>query len=103
MKQVVATFDRLVGLLLFGELRVKSAPLGIVLAGLIASLVAPSIAFAQSPNPQASKKPPIVINPPPTAQDWADLAKLPDWTGVWNPKITDQDAQAKTNPPPWNE
>jgi hypothetical protein len=43
-----------------------------------------------------------IINPPPTAQDWADLAKLPDWSGVWNPKITDQDAQIKTNPPPWN-
>src|SRR5712692_10314521 len=41
-----------------------------------------------------------VINPPPTAQDWAALAKLPDWSGVWNPKITDQDAQVKTNPPP---
>jgi hypothetical protein len=42
-----------------------------------------------------------IINPPPTAQDWADLAKLPDWSGVWNPKISDQDAQIKTNPPPW--
>jgi hypothetical protein len=46
-------------------------------------------------------KKPTVINPPPTAQDWADLAKLPDWSGVWNPKISDQDAQIKTNPPPW--
>ena len=46
---------------------------------------------------------PAIINPPPTAQDWADIAKLPDWSGVWNPKITDQDAQIKTNPPPWNE
>src|SRR3981189_3171533 len=44
-----------------------------------------------------------VVNPPPTAKDWADLAKLPDWSGVWNPKITDQDRQAKTNMPPWNE
>jgi hypothetical protein len=44
-----------------------------------------------------------IINPPPSAQDWADLAKLPDWSGVWNPKITDQDQQVKTNPPPWNE
>ena len=52
---------------------------------------------------QAPKKTPTVINPPPTAQDWADIAKLPDWSGVWNPKITDQDAQVKTNPPPWNE
>jgi hypothetical protein len=51
----------------------------------------------------ASKKPPAIINPPPTAQDYADLAKLPDWSGVWNPKITDQDQQARTNPPPWNE
>ena len=49
----------------------------------------------------AKEKP--VINPPPAAQDWADLAKLPDWSGVWNPKITDQDMQAKTNLPPWNE
>src|SRR6266700_1481825 len=48
----------------------------------------------------APEKP--VINPPPTARDWADLAKLPDWSGVWNPKITDQDAQARTNMPPWN-
>src|SRR5262245_44747033 len=52
---------------------------------------------------QAPKKTPSVINPPPTAQDWAELARLPDWSGVWNPKITDQDAQVKTNPPPWNE
>ena len=43
-----------------------------------------------------------VINPPPTAKDWADLAKLPDWSGVWNPKITDQDRQVRSNPPPWN-
>jgi hypothetical protein len=42
-----------------------------------------------------------VKNPPPTAQEWADIAKLPDWSGVWNPKITDQDAQIKTNMPPW--
>jgi hypothetical protein len=54
---------------------------------------------AQSP----PKKVPTLINPPPTAADWAALAKLPDWSGVWNPKVTDQDAQVKTNPPPWNE
>ena len=52
---------------------------------------------------QAPKKAPAVINPAPTAQDWADIGKLPDWSGVWNPKITDQDAQIKTNPAPWNE
>jgi len=42
-----------------------------------------------------------IINPPPTEKDWTELAKLPDWSGVWNPNITDQDKQAKTNPPPW--
>ena len=41
------------------------------------------------------------INPPPSTKDWSDLAKLPDWSGVWNPKITDQYAQEKTNMPPW--
>ena len=50
--------------------------------------------------PAGKTKP--ILNPPPTAKDWADLAKLPDWSGVWNPKITDQDAQVKTNMPPWN-
>ncbi len=71
------------------------------LAGAIALTFATcSIAFAQS---ATQPKKPNVINPPPTAQGWADLAKLPDWSGVWNPKVTDQDAQAKTNPPPWNE
>jgi hypothetical protein len=55
--------------------------------------------FAAAAEPEKEKP---VINPPPSAQDWANLAKLPDWSGVWNPKITDQDRQAKTNMPPWN-
>jgi hypothetical protein len=42
------------------------------------------------------------VNAAPTASGWADLAKLPDWNGLWIPKISDQDAQVKTNPPPWN-
>jgi hypothetical protein len=41
------------------------------------------------------------ITPKPTEKDWSDLAKLPDWSGTWNPKITDQDRQVKTNMPPW--
>ena len=48
----------------------------------------------------AAEKP--VINPPPTAKDWTDLGKLPDWSGVWTHKRSDQNAQMKTNPPPWN-
>src|SRR5215470_4044671 len=57
-----------------------------------------STAAADAQN--APKKQPAIINPPPTAQDYADLAKLPDWSGVWNPKISDQDQQARNNPPP---
>jgi hypothetical protein len=42
-----------------------------------------------------------LIDAPPTAQDWQALAKLPDWSGVWTPVISDQVAQEKTNRPPW--
>ena len=42
------------------------------------------------------------INPPPTPRDWQAIAKLPDWSGVWTPVISDQVAQEKTNPPPWS-
>jgi len=41
------------------------------------------------------------VNPPPTAQDWANIAKLPDWSGVWTPDVGDQVSQIRSNPPPW--
>ena len=41
------------------------------------------------------------INPAPTAADWAAIAQLPDWSGVWTPNISDQNAQIKGNPVPW--
>ncbi len=41
------------------------------------------------------------INKPPTAADWLRLSRLPDWSGVWNPNISDQNAQIKINPVPW--
>jgi hypothetical protein len=41
-------------------------------------------------------------NPPPRAQDWAALAKLPDWSGVWTPNVSDQDARITRDPVPWN-
>jgi hypothetical protein len=47
----------------------------------------------------AAEKDPV--NPAPTAQDWQALAKLPDWSGVWTPVISDQVAQEKSNRPPW--
>jgi hypothetical protein len=40
-------------------------------------------------------------NPPPTARDWQAVAKLPDWSGVWTPVVSDQRAQETSNPPPW--
>ena len=54
-----------------------------------------------SQNADGQEKPRPVLNPPPTPEDWAVLAKLPDWSGVWNPSIVDQSAQVKSNPPPW--
>lgn len=42
-----------------------------------------------------------VVNPRPTAADWAALAKWPDWSGVWTPDFTDQTTQIKSNPVPW--
>jgi hypothetical protein len=42
------------------------------------------------------------INSAPTLHDWQSLAKLPDFSGVWTPVISDQVAQEKSNPPPWN-
>ena len=39
----------------------------------------------------------------PAAADWAGLAKLPDWSGVWIPDQRDQDAQVASNPTPWTE
>jgi hypothetical protein len=41
-------------------------------------------------------------NPPPQAGDWAALAKLPDWSGVWTPSLSDQNARMKADPIPWN-
>ena len=42
-----------------------------------------------------------VINPAPVAKDWTLLGQLPDWSGVWYPRISDQIAQENGNPPPW--
>lgn len=53
-----------------------------------------SVAAAQTP-------PADIIDPAPTAEDWAALGKLPDWSGRWSPDISDQDRQIETNPVPW--
>ena len=58
------------------------------------------LALANATHAQSTKP---VINPPPTTKDWNNLAKLPDWSGVWNPNISDQDKKAITEMPPWQE
>jgi len=42
-----------------------------------------------------------VQNPPPTPAQWAALAKLPDWSGVWTPFISDQFRRMTADPVPW--
>ncbi|MDB5809194.1 MAG: hypothetical protein JWN94_1316 [Betaproteobacteria bacterium] len=63
------------------------------------ALLACAILFSR---PVVSAEKPV-INPPPTQQDWTNLGKLPDFSGVWTHKRSDQNAQMKTNPPSWNE
>ena len=41
------------------------------------------------------------MNRAPTARDWEAIARLPDWSGVWTPDVTDQFRQMNTNPTPW--
>jgi hypothetical protein len=41
------------------------------------------------------------INPAPTAKDWADVARLPDWSGVWTPDQRGQNAEITRSPTPW--
>ena len=41
------------------------------------------------------------LNSPPTAKDWAAIARLPDWSGVWTPYVSDQNRRIKSDPTPW--
>ena len=41
------------------------------------------------------------INAAPTVKDWASIARLPDWSGVWTPFVSDQNRRIKTDPTPW--
>ncbi len=50
---------------------------------------------------RAEQQDAVVVNPAPRPQDWAALAKLPDWSGVWTPFISDQNKRITTDPVPW--
>ena len=56
-----------------------------------------------SPSGGVTKEPAVAtkLNPPPGAGDWAALAKLPDWSGVWTPFISDQNRRIEADPVPW--
>src|SRR6201999_4970 len=41
------------------------------------------------------------VDPPPTPAQWAALAHLPDWSGVWTPNVADQDERITRDPTPW--
>jgi hypothetical protein len=43
----------------------------------------------------------VTVNPAPNPRDWAALANLPDWSGVWTPFISDQHKRITTDPVPW--
>jgi hypothetical protein len=54
----------------------------------------PAMAKAESPAN-------LEVNSAPTTLDWADLAKLPDWSGVWLPDQKHPNYAFGSLPPPW--
>lgn len=62
------------------------------LAVLLASCTLATAAVAEPTEP---------VNPAPTARDWADIAKLPDLSGVWSPGPLDRFPPGSTTAPPW--
>jgi hypothetical protein len=67
-------------------------------AAFAAAIGLAALQFAPPPVRAAGNEP---INAPATLEDYQALAKLPDWSGVWTPDMSDQIAQEKSNPPPW--
>jgi hypothetical protein len=59
-----------------------------------------SIALAQVARPTVQAPPPT--GEPPAPGEWAALADLPDWTGVWVSDWLDQIRQEDLNDVPWN-
>jgi hypothetical protein len=53
------------------------------------------LAFSQYASAQT------ILNPPPSAKDWAELGTLPDWSGTWNPSLRGQNEEITKHPTPW--
>jgi hypothetical protein len=62
---------------------------------LVVSVAAAALAEAAAPPP--------VLNPVPSAKDWADIARLPDWSGVWLPDRKHPNYPFGKVTPPWND
>jgi len=62
-------------------------------------LAAALVAAVPPPESRAAE---AIVNPAPEPKDWAALAKLPDWSGVWTPNMSDQEARIESDPVPWN-
>lgn len=65
------------------------------------SIIATAPAWAQVERPTIQAEVPTGEGPAP--EDWAALADLPDWTGVWVEDRLDQIRQERLNDVPWNE
>jgi hypothetical protein len=61
-----------------------------------------AISGMPSHGPNCAQAADTVVNSAPKPKDWADLAKLPDWSGVWTPNTSDQHRREKSDPIPWN-
>lgn len=68
---------------------------------LAVSIIGTAPAWAQVERPTIQAEPPTGEGPAP--EDWAALADLPDWTGVWVEDRLDQIRQERLNDVPWNE
>jgi len=51
----------------------------------------------------ATCAPEAAVNSRPAARDWAALSNLPDWSGVWTPNMSDQEARIVRDPVPWTK
>jgi hypothetical protein len=70
-------------------------PLRLTLSLLVVSAVVLGSGFV------IARSAPNDTNTPPTTKDWQALAKLPDWSGIWTPDVTDQIKTFRTAQPPW--
>lgn len=69
----------------------RSIPLALLL---VAPAILASPAAAQADSGET-------LNPAPTARSWADIARLPDLSGVWTPGAIDKFEAGSTTAPPW--